>query len=100
MLAMLGVPPLLGFLGRWRLYDAAMQVHPALAAVFILSSILALVAYVLALTRNWWGPAPADAPPGRKEPILLKCAIVGLVVLLLASGVWPGLLQMLQGGRQ
>ena len=56
MLAMLGVPPLLGFLGRWRLYDAAMQVHPALAAVFILSSILALVAYVLALTRNWWGP--------------------------------------------
>jgi NADH:ubiquinone oxidoreductase subunit 5 (subunit L)/multisubunit Na+/H+ antiporter MnhA subunit len=99
MLAMLGVPPLLGFLGRWRLYDAAMQVHPALAAVFILSSILALVAYVLALTRNWWGPPPADAPPGRKEPFLLKGAIVGLVVLLLASGIWPGLLQMLQGGR-
>ena len=30
---------------------------------------------------------------------LLKGAIVGLVVLLLASGIWPGLLQMLQGGR-
>ena len=67
MLAMLGVPPLLGFLGRWRLYDAALQFHPALAAVFILSSILALVAYVLALTRNWWGPAQTDAPAGAQR---------------------------------
>ncbi len=99
MLAMLGVPPLLGFLGRWRLYDAALQFHPALAAVFILSSILALVAYVLALTRNWWGPAQADSPAGRKEPFLLKSAIVGLAVVLLATGVWPHLLQLLQGGR-
>jgi NADH:ubiquinone oxidoreductase subunit 5 (subunit L)/multisubunit Na+/H+ antiporter MnhA subunit len=100
MLAMLGVPPLLGFLGRWRLYDAAMQVHPALGAIFIVSSIFALVAYVLALTRNWWGPPLADTSTPRKEPMLLKGAIVGLVVLLLATGVWPGLLQMLQGGRQ
>jgi len=100
MLAMLGVPPLLGFLGRWRLYDAALQVHPALAAVFILSSILALVAYVLALTRNWWGPPRGgDASTYRKEPFLLKGAIVGLVVALVASGVWPQLWQVLQGGR-
>ena len=57
MLAMLGVPPTIGFLGRWRLYETAVQLGWPLAAIFITSSILALVAYVLALTRNLVGSA-------------------------------------------
>jgi formate hydrogenlyase subunit 3/multisubunit Na+/H+ antiporter MnhD subunit len=105
MLAMLGVPPMLGFIGRWRLYETAMQIHPALAAVFILSSIFALIAYVLALTRTWWGPPRVADPPGAetrqhtREPFLVQSTVVVLFILLLAGGVWPGLLQMLLGGR-
>ena len=57
MLAMLGIPPTIGFIGRWKLYETAVQIGWPLAAVFILSSILALIAYVLALTGIWWGPA-------------------------------------------
>jgi multicomponent Na+:H+ antiporter subunit A len=109
MLAMLGVPPLMGFIGRWRLYETALQINPWLVAVFIISSILALIAYVLALTRVWWGPAQnsdlpvaepqaSDAQPV-KEPFLLQATIVALVVLLLVAGVWPDVLQMLQWGR-
>lgn len=98
MLAMLGVPPLLGFAGRWRLYDAALQMHPALAAVLILASILALIAYVQALVRNWWGP-PAKTDRAGKEPLALQATLTALVVVLLATGIWPGLLQMLEGGR-
>ncbi len=56
MLAMLGIPPTVGFIGRWRLYETAVQIGWPLATIFILSSILALVAYVLALTGIWWGP--------------------------------------------
>jgi multicomponent Na+:H+ antiporter subunit D len=100
MLAMLGVPPLLGFAGRWRLYESALAINPGLAAVFILSSILALIAYVLALTRNWWGPAQAsDRPATQREPFLLQATVVTLVVVLLAAAVWPNLLPLLQGGR-
>ena len=102
MLAMLGVPPLVGFLGRWRLYEAALQIHPALAAVFLLSSILALVSYVQALVRNWWGPpgdGGAEAPPGRMEPFLLQATIAGAAMLLLVAGAWPGLLLLLKRGR-
>ena len=51
MLAMLGIPPTLGFIGRWRLYETALQIGPGRWPIFILSSILALIAYVLALTR-------------------------------------------------
>ncbi len=104
MLAMLGIPPTMGFLGRWRLYETAVQMGWPLAAVFILSSIFALIAYVLALTRFWWGP-PDEPDPSitpahpTKEPFLLQATIVALTVLLLAVGIWPDALQMLFGGR-
>jgi NADH:ubiquinone oxidoreductase subunit 2 (subunit N) len=85
------------------------QIGWPLAAVFILSSILALIAYVLALTGIWWGPqSDADSPPNppfpnfdspAKEPFLLRTSIVLLVVLILAAGIWPSLLDMLKWGR-
>jgi formate hydrogenlyase subunit 3/multisubunit Na+/H+ antiporter MnhD subunit len=104
MLAMLGVPPTLGYIGRWRLYETALGVGPFLLAVFILSSIMALIAYVLALTRVWWGPECAgDSPPepvhASREPFLIQATIVVLVVLLLAAGIWPDAMRLLQGGR-
>jgi len=103
MLAMLGVPPTFGFLDRWRLYEAALEISPVLLGAFVLSSILALIAYVLALTRIWWGPpqeaeAPAEAEL-RTEPLALRAAIVTLVVVLLLAGTWPNVLVLLQWGR-
>ena len=105
MLAMLGVPPLMGFAGRWRLYESALLIHPAIAVVFILSSIFALMAYVLALTRQWWGPNPyPDAKAEcktcpKREVFLLKASVIALVIVLLAAGSWPGLLGFVQGGQ-
>jgi multicomponent Na+:H+ antiporter subunit A len=104
MLAMLGIPPTLGYIGRWRLYETAVQIGWPLAAVFILSSIFALIAYTLALTRVWWGPEHAPHPPSSpphliREPFLLQTVIVALVVLVLAGGIWPDAMQMLLGGR-
>jgi len=104
MLAMLGIPPTMGFIGRWRLYETALQINPWLAAIFILSSILALIAYVLALTRYWWGPPPGANPHTTsehqtEEPILLQAAIIELTVLLVVAGIWPNVLQVLLGVR-
>jgi formate hydrogenlyase subunit 3/multisubunit Na+/H+ antiporter MnhD subunit len=81
------------------------QIGWPLAAVFILSSIFALIAYVLALTRLWWGPAhdaqspPTPDSPPLKEPLLIQTTIVALVALLLVAGIWPDVLQMLHWGR-
>jgi len=104
MLAMLGIPPTMGFLGRWKLYETAVVIGWPIGAIFIVSSILALIAYVLALTGIWWGPpSDADSPPSpdkqTKEPILLRTTIVLMVVLILAAGIWPSLLDMLKWGR-
>jgi formate hydrogenlyase subunit 3/multisubunit Na+/H+ antiporter MnhD subunit len=100
MLAMLGIPPTLGFIGRWRLYSAAYEVGFCPLTIFIVSSILALIAYTLALTRNWWGPPP-DPPPqsAAHEPFAIKAVIVVLVAILLAAGIWPHGLQILMGVR-
>jgi formate hydrogenlyase subunit 3/multisubunit Na+/H+ antiporter MnhD subunit len=103
-LAIVGIPPTLGFIGRWKLDESALQISPFLLAVFILSSIFELIAYVLALTRIWWGPSLdahllAASPHPAKEPLLLRATIVALVVLLLAAGIWPDSLQLLLGGR-
>jgi formate hydrogenlyase subunit 3/multisubunit Na+/H+ antiporter MnhD subunit len=100
LLAMLGVPPMLGFAGRWRLYQTASEMNHWLLAGFILSSMFALVAYVLTLTRCWWGPAESDAEPQGSEPLSLKLAILGLIVVLLAGGLWPNALLALAGRLQ
>ncbi|MGA2807025.1 MAG: proton-conducting transporter membrane subunit [Terracidiphilus sp.] len=108
MLAMLGVPPLLGFAGRWRLYQTAAEMNHWLLAGFILSSMFALVAYVLCLTRCWWGPGPqpnsaanpCEASSSTAEPWPLRLAIVALIIALLAGGLWPNLLLALTGGVQ
>ncbi len=99
MLAMLGVPPTLGFIGRWRLYAAALHMGTALLVLFILSSVFALIAYAMALARNWWGPRPVnDTKPGT-EPLALQAAIILIAVLLVAAGLWPNAWQVLMGVR-
>ena len=108
MLAMLGVPPTLGFIGRWRLYSTALQIGAWPLILLIFSSIFALIAYALALSRNWWGPPPDNAPPpdatplsdsAAREPFALQAVIVVLAVILVAAGIWPSAWQMLMGVR-
>lgn len=110
MLAMLGIPPILGYLGRWQIYESVLQIHPWLLGCLVLSSALALIAYIQALTRTWWGPhdpAPGSIqvnrrllhPPPR-EPWPIRGLIVALVLVLLGAGVWPGIWTSLAGGAQ
>ncbi len=100
MLAMLGIPPTLGFIGRWRLYSAAFEVGFCPLTIFIVSSILALIAYTLALTRNWWGPPPRYAPPqtasARALPDQSRHCRAGGVLLI--AGIWPHALANSDGG--
>ena len=100
MLAMLGVPPMVGFAGRWRLYLSAANTDHCLLAGFIFSSMLALVAYVLCLTRYWWGPTetePAVASAAH-ESWAVRLVVVVLIAALILGGVFPNALLALAGG--
>jgi len=97
MLAMLGIPPTLGFIARWRLYETALHTSPLVLFGFVLSSGFALIAYVFALTRMWWGPENPSIT-SNKEPIALRGTVIILVVLLVAAGLWPNALQAITWG--
>jgi multicomponent Na+:H+ antiporter subunit A len=109
MLAMIGVPPLAGYPGRWRLYEAALQMHPALLACFIAASAMSLIAYISVFATRWWGDSSNQRlhqhqrlhdPPHRSEPWLIRASIVVLAAALLTAGLWPqAIFDTLQGGR-
>jgi multicomponent Na+:H+ antiporter subunit A len=102
MLAVLGIPPTIGFAGRWRIYEAAAQLGTGWMTVMILSSMLALIAYVRALTRMWWGVSPEEAvvPSAAVETGAAKIWIVLLAALLVIAGVLPSGLEFLTRGIQ
>jgi multicomponent Na+:H+ antiporter subunit A len=97
MLAVLGVPPVFGFIARWRLYETGVQLGTPVLFVFVLSSGLALIAYANALVRVWWGAEPAEVNIS-KAPWLSRAVMVILILALLAGGIWPHALAALTGG--
>ena len=114
MMAMLGIPPFLGFAGRWKLYETALRIHPALLAGFVLASVFALIAYVSTFVNVWWGPTHHSerrtltgidsrelyVPPPQRESMILKATIVVLSACLVTAGLWPqAVLEGLRGGR-
>ena len=84
----------MGFSARWRIYETALQISPVILAVMVISSALALIAYVLALTRLWWGP-PQEGESYSQEPLLLRTVLVMLTLMLLTIGLWPSVLTSL-----
>ena len=89
MLAVLGIPPTLGFAGRWRLFETASQSGRWVLFAFVLSSMFALVSYVLALGRDWWGPRDNEEATAHREPLLLCVTVGAMVAILLVAGLWP-----------
>jgi multicomponent Na+:H+ antiporter subunit D len=95
-LGMIGVPPLFGFIGRWRLYLAGVEYGGLwLVLTMALATALALLYYVRAIHRVWLGSANEDVPAG--EPKLAAAVLIALIVLMLAVGLFPGWLTRLIG---
>lgn len=94
-LGMLGVPPLFGFAGRWRLYLAGVQSGGLLLGLLMAAATaLALLYYARAIHRVWLGQAPGrpDQPPVTAEPRPAAAALIFLAVLALILGFFPSLI--------
>jgi multicomponent Na+:H+ antiporter subunit D len=90
-LGFLGVPPLFGFLGRWRLYLTGLQIGGfALGLAMVAATSLALFYYVRAIHLVWLGQ-PSAEKSGR-EPKQAAGVLIALIVLALLLGLFPGLL--------
>ena len=90
-LGMIGVPPLMGFLGRWRLYLSAIQYGGILLGLgMAAATILALFYYVRAIHRTWLGNA--EDCQTVKIPRLASFLMVLMIALAILAGLVPGLL--------
>jgi len=88
-LGMLGVPPLIGFAGRWRLYMAGIEIGGIwMGLVMAAASVLALFYYVRSVHRVWMGPTDATAK-SLSEPRLAGIVLIALVSIALALGLIP-----------
>jgi len=86
-LAMLGIPPTLGYTARWRLYGAANQAGFVFMVVLLGATALAVLAYARVIALYWWGPGKEKK---QYEPVPLVLAVVGLSIILLIFGFYPG----------
>ena len=86
---MVGVPPLIGFAGRWRLYLSSVSLGGVwLGLALVVATVLALFYYVRAIHRVWMGPADGMQAT-EPEPRLAGWVLAALVAAALLLGLFP-----------
>jgi formate hydrogenlyase subunit 3/multisubunit Na+/H+ antiporter MnhD subunit len=90
-LAVLGVPPTLGYAAHWRIFTAVAGNAPLLTALCA-AAMLSVAVYARAIALFWWGPDASPERPSQYNKIWMAVAVLLLAITLLAAGVWPQLL--------
>ena len=98
LLSLAGIPPLLGFFGKFLLFGSAIDAHlPWLAIAGILNSAIALYYYVN-IIRWMYFTAPTRSEPLRSAPAL-RVALGLCAAATLLLGLFPGPLLVLLSSR-
>lgn len=88
LLSLAGIPPLVGFTGKWILFTAAMEKgHWFLVLWAVLNSVVSLF-YYLTLVKHAYLEKPKDKSPFAISPAL-KLSCLALIVLIIVLGVFP-----------
>ena len=89
LLGLIGLPPTVGFTGKWFLFSAAIaQGQFALVLVAAVNSAVALYYYLLVMRQAYFAPAEDEAPLRAGGASLAAAAAATVVVL--AMGAAPG----------
>ncbi len=88
MMALAGIPPFVGFMGKFMLLTGALKAnHLPLVILAALNTAIAIF-YYLSVVRVAFCSAPEDRP-AVEVPILTKFVSVSLIVVIIAMGVAP-----------
>ena len=93
-LALIGIPPMSGFISKWYLAQGALQsdtgVFRMLGPVVLLLSALLTAGYLLPITMKGFLPGKDAAIEEKKECIdIMTAALLILTVIMVILGIWP-----------
>lgn len=89
MVSLAGLPFTVGFLGKFFVFEAAIQQHHYLLALVGVVTVAAGFYYYLKIVRAmYWMPAPEDAPPVAISP-LSRSTILLLSAAVIFFGIFP-----------
>lgn len=89
LLSLAGIPPLVGFTGKWVLFSAAMdRGHWFLVLWAVLNSVVSLF-YYLSLVRHAYLEKPAAGAPALVMTLPMKLLGLGLLLAIVLLGVFP-----------
>lgn len=98
-LGMIGVPPLMGFLGRWRLYFAGVEAGGLVLGIFMaMATALALLYYVRVIHRVWLGEPDHENKKRNSNPSIIDILFILIVILMIVACLIPAILPGI-GGR-
>jgi proton-translocating NADH-quinone oxidoreductase chain N len=99
LLSLAGVPPLPGFWSKFNIVVAAVSSgDPQLyvgVALFLLSSVISVVYYLIILQKIWFKPAGEHLNDIKKTPIEIAIPLVVIVLMMVVVSVLPGVFQNL-----
>jgi multicomponent Na+:H+ antiporter subunit D len=98
-LGMIGVPPLLGFLGRWRLYNSGIEAGGiGLVIAMAVATALAILYYVRVIHKVWLGQGYENSTPTQNRFLWIKVTFIIVIVLMIVATLYPAILPGM-GGR-
>jgi NADH:ubiquinone oxidoreductase subunit 2 (subunit N) len=96
---MIGVPPLLGFLGRWRLYNSGVEAGGiGLVIAMAVANALAILYYVRVIHKVCLGKHMKILRQLKIEFFGSKFHLLFLIVLMIVATLYPAILPGM-GGR-
>jgi NADH:ubiquinone oxidoreductase subunit 2 (subunit N) len=98
-LGMIGIPPFLGFLGRWRLYFSGLEVGGVgIVIAMAAATALAILYYVRIIHKVWLGETAEGTLSAPKRFIWIEVLFIVIIILIVVAGLFPAILPGL-GGR-
>jgi NADH-quinone oxidoreductase subunit N len=92
LLALAGIPPTAGFVGKFYLFMGAVESgHVPLAVLGLLTSVVSVYFYLRVVVYAWFHKAPAGSPALTAPDGGLMLVTTAASALLLALGLWPNL---------
>ena len=93
LLSLAGVPPLPGFWSKMNIVVAAVQAHDWQyfigLALFLLSSVISVVYYLITLQRLWFKEPGENLNEVKETPVEILIPLYVLVIMMIVVGVLP-----------